>query len=161
MPEVFVGIGSNIEPERHIPCAIRRLRATFGELRLSPVYRSPAFGMCGDDFLNMVVEFDSDLSVDAIEALLTELEADTGRIRSADVASRTLDLDLLLYGSRVDPARRVPRDDVLRYAFVLGPLADIAPQAQHPLTGEAFASAWRRMAAGGHPLRCLGSVGDL
>jgi len=161
MPDVIVGIGSNIDPERHVPCAVHALETTFGPLRVSPVYRCPAVGMRGADFLNLVAAFRTEAPIDGVEQILTDMEADSGRIRSAGIASRTLDLDLLMYGHRVDPARRVPREDILHYAFVLGPLADIAPGARHPVTGESFAAAWQRMAAGGHDLVCVGGVGDL
>ncbi len=159
MIDVYVGLGSNIEPERNVPRAVRRLTAAFGEMRVSPVYRCPAVGMRGADFMNLVVGFRSAEAVDSIEAVLTELEADSGRVRSREVVSRTLDLDLLLYGACVDPIRRLPRDDVLRYPFVLCPLADIAPAARHPVSGETYSDAWARMAPGNaDTLVRLGSV---
>ena len=161
MHEVFVGLGSNIEPERHIPCAVHTLAGQFGPLRESPVYRSPAFGMQGPDFLNLVVAFETDRTRDDIERVLTELEADSGRVRSGTIASRTLDLDLLICGATVAPEARLPRDDVLRYPFVLCPLNDIAPDLRHPVTGETIAAAWARLAAAAHELVCIGSVADL
>ena len=161
MPEVVVGVGSNIEPERNVVAAIDRLGAAFGSLRTSPVYRGPAIGMSGADFLNLVVSFHTTKTIDQVEAILTEMESDSGRIRSSVVASRSLDLDLLLYGARVDAARRVPRDDILLYPFVLLPLTDIAADGQHPLTGERYSSAWQAMAEHGHGLQCVGKVSAL
>lgn len=161
MPEVFVGLGSNIEPERHLRAALRSLTQEFGPLRESPVYRSPAFGMQGPDFLNLVVAFDTDRAAEDVERVLTALEADSGRVRSDLIASRTLDLDLLIYGGAVAPERRLPREDVLRYPFVLGPLHDLAPQLRHPVTGEPIAVAWKRLATAGYELVRLGRVADL
>lgn len=141
MPEVFVGLGSNIEPGRNLRWALTALERHFGTLLCSGVYRSPAYGFAGPEFLNMVVGFDTALDVDAVEAVLSELENARGRDPADRSGSRTLDLDLLLAGGRVDPLRRLPRADVLRYPFVLAPLAEIAPDLVHPVTGIAMAQA--------------------
>jgi 2-amino-4-hydroxy-6-hydroxymethyldihydropteridine diphosphokinase len=143
MPEVFVGLGSNVEPEANLRWALGELEKCFGSLRRSNVYRSPAFGFEGPDFLNMVVGFDTASKVDTVEATLSELENARGRNRAERTGSRTLDLDLLLYGQRVDAARRLPRADVLRYPFVLAPLAELAPKLAHPVTGVLIGDAWR------------------
>jgi len=142
MPEVFVGLGSNIEPEFHLRWAIAELERRFGKLAVSDVYRSPAFGFEGPEFLNMVVGFSTRESVDDVEAVLSALENARGRETGPRSGSRTLDLDLLLYGERVDAARRLPRADVLCYPFVLAPLAGIAPALRHPVTGIDAAAAW-------------------
>ena len=68
MPEIYVAIGSNVEPERHLRSALVALAEHFGVLRLSPVYRNQPVGFEGDDFLNMVAAFDSDFSFEDIEA---------------------------------------------------------------------------------------------
>ena len=135
MAEVFVGCGSNIEPEKHMRWALRELTTRFGPLKRSSVYRSAAHGFDGPDFLNMVVGFETAAPVDAVESALSALEAQCGRHSGERAGSRTLDLDLLLYGQRVDPAWRLPREDIDRYAFVRVPLIEIAPTLRHPLTG--------------------------
>ena len=142
MPDVFVGLGSNIEPETNLRWAIEQLTQRFGDIVCSHAYQSPAFGFEGPDFLNLVAGFDTDTGVDDVEAILSALENSRGRDASDRSGSRTLDLDLLLYGQRVDARRRLPRVDVLSYAFVLGPLAEIAPGLRHPVTGETMRSAW-------------------
>lgn len=148
MTAVFVGIGSNIEPERRVREAVCGLRARFGELRISPVYRNPAVGFQGDDFLNLAVAFDSREDPAAVHAALDEIERQCGRTRGGPhFAPRTLDLDLLLYGDLIAATpTQLPRPEILQYAYVLKPLADLAPARRHPLTGKNFAEHWRAMA---------------
>jgi len=155
MPDVFVGLGSNIAPEENLRWALGALRQHFGPLRTSSVYRSPAFGFAGPDFLNMVAAFDTSTGPDAVEAVLSTLENERGRNPSDRSGSRTLDLDLLLYGARVDAPRRLPRADVLRYPFVLAPLAEMAPGLVHPVTGIPILAAWREIAGRCHDLAIL------
>lgn len=163
MPDVYVGFGSNVEPEAHLGGALAELTREFGPLRCSSLYRSPAFGFKGDDFLNLVGAFECDRGPDAIDEILSRTEYAGGRARGpARFAPRTLDLDLLIYGSAVDARRRLPREDVLFYPFVLAPLAEIAPAFRHPVTGEALRAAWQRLdAAGGHRCTRVGSVDRL
>ena len=143
MTRAYVGIGSNVEPERHIVMAVQALRGRFGALTLSPVYKNKAVGFEGDDFLNGVIGLDTELSVPALKATLDEVELACGRERgAARFAPRTLDLDLLVYGDTVDAAAKLPRGDILRYAFVLKPLADIAPDLRHPRDGRTMAAMW-------------------
>jgi len=145
MTRAWISIGSNVEPERNVREAIAALRREFGELILSPVYRTPAEGFEGDDFLNLVAGIDTDLPPAEIRDRLHRLEDRQGRVRGTEkFASRTLDLDLLTFGSRVDPGLGLPRDEILKYAFVLRPLAEVAPTERHPETGETYAGLWRR-----------------
>ena len=140
---VFVSAGSNIEPRANLEAACAGLKRRYGELKLSPVYASPAEGFDGPSFLNLVVSFLTENSPREILAALAELEANAGRDRSAGkFSSRTLDLDLLLYGDTVDPPLKLPHPDIERYAFVLKPLADLAPNLRHPLTGDTLAGHW-------------------
>lgn len=146
MTEVLVGFGSNIEPEANLRSALDRLRREFGPLRVSDVYRSPALGFTGPDFLNLVALFDSNAGPAAVEAVLSAVERAGGRDDERS-GSRTLDLDLLLYGACVDAGQRLPREDVLLYPFVLAPLVDLVPDLRHPVTGVRLADAWAAKAA--------------
>jgi 2-amino-4-hydroxy-6-hydroxymethyldihydropteridine diphosphokinase len=143
MTRAYVGIGSNVDAEHHIAMAVQAMRGRFGAIALSPFYRNPAVGFEGNEFLNGVAGLDMDLTVPALKTALDEIESTCGRQRgAARFTPRTLDLDLLLYGTIVDPAAKLPRADILRYAFVLKPLADIAAAEQHPVTGRTYAQHW-------------------
>jgi 2-amino-4-hydroxy-6-hydroxymethyldihydropteridine diphosphokinase len=145
MPEVYVSVGSNVDPERHLRAAAVALAARYGVLRLSPVYRNRAVGFEGDDFYNAVIAFDTDDAVADVVAELDRIEAANGRRRGGEkFAPRTLDLDLILYGRAVleQDDIRIPRAEVTRYDFVLRPLLDLEPELRHPATGEALAGVW-------------------
>ena len=159
MARVYLGLGSNVNPAANLRLAVRELRRRFGELALSSVYQSAPLGFQGDDFLNAVVGLDTALPPREIPPLLEQIHAAAGRSRDETLGSRTLDIDLLLYDRLVmdEPGLRLPRKDVLDYNFVLKPLAELAPEYVHPLTGDTLASHWRRldrneMPAGWHPL---------
>ena len=142
---VYVSAGGNIDPEANLQTACRALTERFGELTVSPVYRTAAVGFDGDDFLNLVISFTTTEDIHAVNAVLVDLENAAGRDRSAgSFSSRTLDLDLLLYGQTVFAAGklRVPREDILKYAFVLAPLADMAPELEHPVAGKTMRALW-------------------
>ena len=140
MPHVFVGLGSNIDAEQNLVRAVGRLGQTYGPLRISPVYRSPALGLTGDDFLNAVVGFQTALAPASLWQALRAEETALGR-RRPDGSSwrpRTIDLDLLVYDDLCldEPPLRLPSPDILAYAFVLHPLADLAGSWSHPERGQ-------------------------
>lgn len=141
---VYVGIGSNIEPRTHVSQALQSLESRYGPLTVSPVYTCPAVGFDGPPFLNLVVGFDTDSDAETLTRSLHGIEDECGRDRGKDSDSRPMDLDLLLYGDLIETAVevRVPRSDILRYAFTLKPLADIAPNICHPTDGRTYAQLW-------------------
>ena len=148
LAEVFVGLGSNIDPERHLTVALEKIRDRLTLVEISSVYRNAAVGFAGDDFLNLVIRLQCTIGPVALEKILSEIEWAGGRQRTSsatgaqEIMSRTLDLDLLLYGSVVDPDLGLPRSDVLRYAFVLRPLAELSPELVHPVTGRIMRVEW-------------------
>jgi 2-amino-4-hydroxy-6-hydroxymethyldihydropteridine diphosphokinase len=146
MVDVFVAAGSNIEPARHLAHALDALAETFGPLTISPAYRNKAVGFEGDDFVNLAVRFATDLPVAKVKQRLEEIEEQCGRPRAAPKwAARTMDLDILMYGDVIsdDPALRLPRPDLVRRAYMLRPLADIAPDLQHPTLHQTMRELWQ------------------
>ena len=142
---VYLGLGSNKDPDRHIQKAIGALSETFGDVVVSPVYRSEAVGFSGDDFLNAVVLVHTDMSVAEIKARLTAIEDQYGRDRSLPKFSdRVLDIDLLLYDDWAGEfdGLGLPRDEITEYAHVLKPLADIAPDTIHPGSKQTYRALW-------------------
>mgnify|MGYP000067788633 CR=1 FL=1 len=145
MTTVYVSVGSNVDPADNIRRGIDCLQREYGQILLSPVYRTRAVGFDGDDFLNLAASFETNDSVQDVDRTLDEIENECGRDRrEARFGPRTLDLDLLLYGDLVldEPGLRLPRDEILEYAFVLRPLADLAPGLIHPTTGNSLAELW-------------------
>lgn len=146
MAQVFVSVGSNIEPAANIRRGVAALAERYGRLLLSSVYQSRAVGFAGEDFYNLALGFATDEDVRRVAGFLREVEERYGRIRGAQrYSSRTLDLDLLLYDDLVldDEGLALPREEITRHAHVLLPLAEIAPDLTHPLTGERYAALWQ------------------
>ncbi len=149
MAKAYVSIGSNLERERHIRQALVELKEIFGELEISSLYESEAEGFKGPPFYNLVVGFNAELLLDKVLKILKTIEIRHGRSQKTHkFASRTLDLDLILFGDQVieDPKTSrliVPREDILRYAFVLEPLAEIAPNLRHPQVNRTYQELWQ------------------
>jgi 2-amino-4-hydroxy-6-hydroxymethyldihydropteridine diphosphokinase len=168
MPDVFVGAGSNADPVRALRRAVAELERLFGALRCSRVYRSPAVGAPaaplgssrrGADYLNLVLSLSTECDVDSVQEALRAIETLAGRSRAAPAVCE-LDLDLLLYGACVDARRRLPRPGSFAAPFVLGPLAELAPELVHPVTGERCRAAWQNAKRGElHEVGALGSLG--
>ena len=152
---VFVGAGSNIEPRKHLRAAMTELASRFDELRSSSIYQTAAVGFDGPDFLNLVASFETDLPVDEVIAELNAVEAAAGRRRTNDrFSSRTLDLDLLMYGDSVlqHEDMILPREDILEYAFVLAPMAELVPDLVHPAEGITMRELWERFDQAGQSI---------
>lgn len=156
MPEVYVAAGSNVEPHRRLRQALALLAAAYPDLRVSPAYANAAVGFEGEDFVNLVVGFTTDAPLESVLATLHGIEAACGRPREAPKwAPRTIDLDVLLYGDLVGrfPGAVLPRPDLLRRAFMLGPLADLAPGLVHPAEKLSIGELWQRFDRAAHELR--------
>lgn len=146
---VYVSVGSNVDREANIRRAVASLRARYGELTVSGVYESAPVGFDGDDFYNLVVRFETDETLDRVSRRLRSIEASQRRDRlQPRFGPRTIDLDLLLYGNQIVDAGsvRVPRREITQYGFVLGPLAEIAADEHHPVSGARYGDLWAQMA---------------
>ena len=146
MGRAYLSLGSNVDAEAHLRAAVVALRARFGALQVSRAYRFPAVGFAGGDFLNAAAAIDSDLDPFALNDWLHALEDAHGRDRSGPrYGDRTLDIDIVFYDALVldGPGHlRLPRDE-LRHAFVLKPLAEIAPGFVDPVSGCRLDAMWR------------------
>jgi 2-amino-4-hydroxy-6-hydroxymethyldihydropteridine diphosphokinase len=155
VPSVHVAVGSNVEPERNLALAARELEREFPGVRFSPWYRNRAVGFEGADFINFVVSFTTELPVHAVVARLQAIEALCGRQRDAPRwEPRSMDLDVLLYGDLVldEPRLKLPRPDLVKRAFMLGPLAALAPNLVHPTEKRTIGELWHCFDRAAHPL---------
>jgi len=156
MTQVLVAAGSNIDPERHLAAAMRELARAFPGTRFSRAYRNAAVGFEGEDFINLVAAFETDLAPPAILGHLHRIEADCGRARNAPKwAPRSMDLDLLLYGDLEceAPGYRLPRPDLAKRHYMLGPAAEVAPGMRHPTLGATLGELWARFDRAAHELK--------
>lgn len=150
MPTVYVSVGSNINPADNIRSAMQALKSHYGQVISSPVYENAPVGFDGDNFYNLVVAFETEDEVQNVAQILRDIETAHGRTRQeTKFSSRTLDLDMLLYGDLVQQGDffSVPRDEITRYAFVLKPLADVAAELIHPILQQPVSDIWREFAA--------------
>ena len=147
MARAYLSLGSNQDAERHLRRALQELRARFGAAIVSPVYRTAAVGYEGPDFLNCATIVESDLDPIALDAWLHALEDAHGRRRDQPrFSDRPLDIDIVFFDDLIlrGPGNlRIPRPE-LRHAFVLQPLADIAPDFRDPQSGASLATLWAR-----------------
>jgi len=145
MPTAYVSMGSNIDRDKNIHKGLAALTAQFGELESSSVYESDSVGFSGEAFYNLVVSFTSTLAVKQISQALRQIELACGRPEKAQkFSARALDLDLLLYGDLIlcEAQLQIPRAEITRYAFVLEPLAEIAPALLHPVMHTSYQALW-------------------
>ncbi|MGQ4275460.1 2-amino-4-hydroxy-6-hydroxymethyldihydropteridine diphosphokinase [Pseudidiomarina sp. E22-M8] len=149
LAQVFLGLGSNRRRQHHIAAGIRALHQQFATvehpLRVAAVYESEAIGFAGHDFLNTVVALKTALSMTELSQSCKAIERAHGHPSSAAKYSpRTLDIDVLLYNDEVcETPVQLPRAEILHNAFVLCPLAELAPHHRHPVVGESFAQLWQ------------------
>jgi len=146
MATIYISIGSNINPAENIQHALQDLKQTFGEITCSTHYESKSVGFEGDNFINLVASAETELDILSVADHLHKIEDRHGRDRSGPkFSSRTLDLDLLLYDAEVfeQGKLKIPRDEILFNAFVLRPLAELAPDLQHPVEAKTYADLWQ------------------
>jgi 2-amino-4-hydroxy-6-hydroxymethyldihydropteridine diphosphokinase len=146
MSTAYLGLGSNVDAHSHIAAGIAALRAAFSNVRLSPAYLSTSVGFDGADFINLVAEIETELQPIELKNFLNDLEDRHGRLRNVPKFSdRTLDIDILLYDDLylLSPVLKIPRAEIMKFAHVLKPLADLAPSRMHPIIRKTIAEIWR------------------
>jgi 2-amino-4-hydroxy-6-hydroxymethyldihydropteridine diphosphokinase len=144
--EVYVGAGSNDDPERNLRSAVAVLKAKYGDLRISSVYETPPIGCGGAHFLNFVLGFLTTQSPQEVMETLHAIEYQHGRRHDARRQGPfPLDLDILLYGDLIarGDGLEIPCDDIDSRAFVIGPLAELIPHQRHPVSGISYAELWQ------------------
>ena len=155
-------LGSNINPEQHIRLAVRQFQQDYPDVLVSNCYRCPAVGFDGADFLNVALEVKTSQKVDELIAYADRLEQQAGRVRASRgrFDSRTLDVDLLMYGALTGMYhdRQWPNSDIDDFSHVLCPLAEIAPEVCHPVSGKTFASLWAASKQGAAALTRIDDV---
>lgn len=137
--QVLIGLGANIDPEKHIEAAIKALSEQLTLHGISTVFRSPAIGRPEQpDYLNTMVLAESALAaIEVKQDILLPIESALGRIRSEDkYAARTIDLDLVLYGEQEinQPNLQIPDPDISQRVFLAAGAAELLPHGILPGT---------------------------
>lgn len=145
MARLYISLGSNVERQEYVSKGLIALEALFGELTLSSLFASEAVGFEGAEFYNMVIGATTKLSVEQVAKALREIEFAHGRQANAKKYSpRTLDLDLLLFDDLIlETPAQIPRNEITENAFVLWPLAEVAPQLKHPQLNQSYQQLWQ------------------
>jgi 2-amino-4-hydroxy-6-hydroxymethyldihydropteridine diphosphokinase len=155
MTDVYVAAGSNVDPEENLARACREIAQTWPDAIFSRAYRNKAVGFEGPDFINMVLGFHSNDPLAKVLVRLRDIEVICGRPRNSPKwASRAMDLDVLLFGTRVEKTDdyTVPRPDLLKRPYMLGPMAEIAPSVVHPTAQKTIGELWREFDRDSHPM---------
>jgi 2-amino-4-hydroxy-6-hydroxymethyldihydropteridine diphosphokinase len=155
---VYVAAGSNVEPEKHLARACAEIRHSWHDAVFSRAYRNVAVGFEGPDFINLVCGFTTSQPLDLVLTRLRAIETQCGRPRYAPKwASRTMDLDVLLYGDRVEKTDdyTLPRPDLLKRPYMLGPMAEIAPDVMHPTAHRRIGDLWKDFDGNGHSMQAV------
>lgn len=146
MPNIFLGLGTNVDRKRSMRAGLSALKALDPELIVSQMYESAAVGFEGAAFYNCVVQLHTELALTELVAELKAIEHANGRDRSTQVVDgKGLDIDVLTYGDLVGnfDGVELPRSDISRYAHVLLPLSEIAPQGCLPGTQQNYRALWQ------------------
>ena len=152
---VFVAAGSNVEPEKNLARACAEIAHTWPDAHFSRAYRNVAVGFEGPDFINLVIGFSAAQPLHSVIEKLRGIETNCGRPRYAPKwASRTMDLDVLLFGDLVEKTTdyTLPRPDLLKRPYMLGPLAEIAADVVHPTERRTNGELWAAFDRDGHQM---------
>ncbi len=163
---VIVGLGSNLgDRNENMGRALDLLRELAGVnlLRVSRLRETdPVGGPPQGKYLNAVAEVETVIAPRELLARFHEIEANLGRVRTVRDGPRPIDLDILFYGDEMikEPGLEIPHPRMLEREFVLEPLAELAPERRHPLTGNTVREHWRAFRASARGETGLGEEGD-
>ncbi len=144
MDGVFLSVGSNLgNREANLRAAFSLAEKLFEDFRVSPLYQTaPLYVKDQPPYLNAVMGGRTRLRPFALLSAAQKIEAALGRDRSREKrrGPRTLDLDIILYGSLIvsTPVLTIPHPGIRERAFVIVPLLDVAPEARDPLRGDLY-----------------------
>ena len=145
MNRVYLGLGSNIEPQKHCVQAIAAIKAVSAKIRCSTAYQSDAVGFDGPKFVNLVVEMETELTLEQVATFCRELEFTLGRPELAEKnQNRTIDIDILLFNDLISNTPSIPRTDIHQFAFVLLPMYELAPNLVIPGTVTSISQLWEQ-----------------
>jgi len=137
---VYIALGSNLgDRAGNLQAAIEALEPEIHPLKCSAVYETPPWGYSDQpQFLNQVVEAETNLSPIALLDYLKKIEVQLGRKETFRFGPRIIDLDIIFYDSEVidSPPLIIPHPRLAERGFVLMPLADLAPDFRHPILGD-------------------------
>jgi len=172
--DVYIGIGSNIEPEKNFKAVYCLLKESYPSIKFSRTFKSSAVGFIGDDFYNSVAKFSvKELSVkkssiesesnnienhlDEVLIQLKAIENQLGRSRSdKKFSARVIDIDVLLFDDLVcNTPIQLPRGEIVENAYVLWPLSELAPELIHPIEKKTYADLWELFDKGSQELTVL------
>ncbi|OBU25015.1 2-amino-4-hydroxy-6-hydroxymethyldihydropteridine diphosphokinase [Photobacterium aquimaris] len=146
MITAYISIGSNVEREHYLPAGVAAVAKLATAWRMSRVFEAEPVGFEGDNFFNSVIEIKTSLSLVTLQQSLKEIERQLGRPdNAAKNQSRTIDLDILLYGDVINEASpTLPRSDLYKFAFVLWPMSELCPELVIPGQQQTIAQLWQQ-----------------
>jgi len=155
--DIYIGIGSNINPKKHISQALDLLKSLYPSITVSRTFESESVGFKGDNFLNLVAKFNlnepqessNDQSLEQLNVIikqLKEIENQLGRDRlSKKFSARNIDIDILLFGElKINNPIVLPREEILENAYVLWPLSELSPELKALNSRKSYAEYWQQ-----------------
>ncbi|EHI9239357.1 2-amino-4-hydroxy-6-hydroxymethyldihydropteridine diphosphokinase [Vibrio vulnificus] len=145
MNTVYIGVGSNIEREKHARAAWQELSLLGEALQASPIYECAAVGFDSHAFFNFVIRLNTSMTLEELAFQLRQIEMRWGREENAaKYQDRTLDLDIVLFGECISSQKpELPRSDIFKYPFVIQPLYDLQPDLVIPGDGRTVEEIWQ------------------
>ncbi|MEC6908604.1 2-amino-4-hydroxy-6-hydroxymethyldihydropteridine diphosphokinase [Photobacterium piscicola] len=145
MITAYISIGSNIDREHYLPAGVKAVAQLASSWRMSRIFEAEPVGFNGDNFFNSVIEIKTSLSLATLQQSLKEIELQLGRPENTQKnQSRTIDLDILLYGDVVcECSPTIPRSDLYKFAFVLWPMSELCPELVIPGQQQTIAELWQ------------------